>query len=626
MHKNRNLVHFHPLIHMLFYLTLDLLDHPVVMLTVLLLVALAEVALTKRMPPGERCRCYERSLGSFGACTAGVALLQLESSVGVLRGQTLKEVLELLVLAGPPLVALAQAANRTAASRGRGGGPVRLRRRSSDETVELATQACVDDPEEATSTAMASKAGCGSGGTPLMGALHTVRRLRLWLTAALCYYLGVVFELRLWSTPAAIAARHLNLLRSADGRPMVTLSGVSNGADFAVQCHVAMAGTVRGVCGFAAQPWRCAATRFGGEPLVRRNATCRFCTRPFVAGIAAPLCAPGCAPDLTLRYDHCKHDPAAVDVRALAAAVHSTPTCTTTAPPSASTAAATTAAADDAACVDDPALLASSRVYLFRGMLDATYARGAVANTAALYARLGLAAGGLALVDDVAIGHTLPRLFMCSPRKWALTRWLEETFDGPGRNCTAPPLDGAAECFAHLLAPARLVPPRWWGAFWHARLPLDFLSQYHLTLRASTPGLLLAAPRACRAGARCRLHIHLGGCRGSACHPAPWAPRGARLLTDSFHVWASTNRVVVAYLQPHNPLGGTATAGLGEVGHQGCWDVYGQTGGGYATQGAVHVRQVRQAVAVLFGEAGWPELLDVGVADATDACAADAGG
>ena len=87
-------------------------------------------------------------------------------------------------------------------------------------------------------------------------------------------------------------------------------------------------------------------------------------------------------------------------------------------------------------------------------------------------------------------------------------------------------------------------------------------------------------------------------------------------------MWASTNRVVVAYLNPHNLLGGTATAGLGEVGHQGCWDVYGQTGDGYATQRAAHIRQVRQAIAVLFGEAGWAELLDVGVADATDACAA----
>ena len=44
-----------------------------------------------------------------------------------------------------------------------------------------------------------------------------------------------------------------------------TVSGYSYGGDMAVQVHVAFSKTIKGVCGFAAQPVYCAATLFTRE-------------------------------------------------------------------------------------------------------------------------------------------------------------------------------------------------------------------------------------------------------------------------------------------------------------------------------------------------------------------------
>ena len=88
------------------------------------------------------------------------------------------------------------------------------------------------------------------------------RRLRLWLLAALCYVLGVVLDLR----GCAVDESELGRLRLR--RAPITLSGLSNGADMAIQFHVAHSQLVGGVCAFSGQPYRCAVTRFAGEPRV----------------------------------------------------------------------------------------------------------------------------------------------------------------------------------------------------------------------------------------------------------------------------------------------------------------------------------------------------------------------
>ena len=87
-----------------------------------------------------------------------------------------------------------------------------------------------------------------------------------------------------------------------------TVSGYSYGGDMAVQVHVAFSKTVKGVCGFAAQPVYCAATLFTREEAVwswsdeGKGARC---------DPGAPPCV---GPGRTVRFDHCRATPEVVDV------------------------------------------------------------------------------------------------------------------------------------------------------------------------------------------------------------------------------------------------------------------------------------------------------------------------
>ena len=81
----------------------------------------------------------------------------------------------------------------------------------------------------------------------------------------------------------------------------VSVSGVSSGADMAVQLLVAFSETFSGAGIFAGQAGGCAVTRFPDDPLLPRT------TR---AQESVPVCE-GCPPNETLTYDHCKVQQAA---------------------------------------------------------------------------------------------------------------------------------------------------------------------------------------------------------------------------------------------------------------------------------------------------------------------------
>ena len=73
----------------------------------------------------------------------------------------------------------------------------------------------------------------------------------------------------------------------------ISISGLSSGADFAVQFHVAFSETIMGLGVFAGQPFHCAATRFPGDPLLPANPQVPICDQ--------------CPPGKTIPYDHCKN-------------------------------------------------------------------------------------------------------------------------------------------------------------------------------------------------------------------------------------------------------------------------------------------------------------------------------
>ena len=126
----------------------------------------------------------------------------------------------------------------------------------------------------------------------------------------------------------------------------ITVSGAGNGADMAVQLHVAFSRTISGACLRDAQPFHCATTRFPAEPLVHASHTAR------------QLCDRRCESGRTLRFDHCRHDPASIDVGMLPD--YPRRACGGDSGP-----------ADGGGrvdgCLDDPRFLGESRVYLAPG-------------------------------------------------------------------------------------------------------------------------------------------------------------------------------------------------------------------------------------------------------------------
>jgi hypothetical protein len=134
-----------------------------------------------------------------------------------------------------------------------------------------------------------------------------------------------------------------------------TVSGFSYGGDMAVQAHVAYSKTIKGVCGFAAQPVYCAATHFTREPTVSKSSP---------AGEGSPFCDGCIDPLVTNRFDHCRRTPAVVDVGKLP----DWPRRNCGQPFRAN-------------CLDDVIHMYDSRVYLQSGTRDTHTPSDAVANT-----------------------------------------------------------------------------------------------------------------------------------------------------------------------------------------------------------------------------------------------------
>eukprot|EP01065_Artemidia_motanka_P004664 TRINITY_DN1221_c0_g1_i1.p2 TRINITY_DN1221_c0_g1~~TRINITY_DN1221_c0_g1_i1.p2 ORF type:complete len:346 (+),score=46.32 TRINITY_DN1221_c0_g1_i1:71-1108(+) len=132
----------------------------------------------------------------------------------------------------------------------------------------------------------------------------------------------------------------------------ITSQGASSGGDMAVQFQVSFSSRVRGVCGDDAQPYRCAATRFGGDVLL-----------PQTAESSVPHCL-GCPSGQTIVYDHCKNHAGWVNASRLVEVARSLPVCQP----------------GQTHCIDSPTNLTSARVFLTRGECR-TYTGNAVVNT-----------------------------------------------------------------------------------------------------------------------------------------------------------------------------------------------------------------------------------------------------
>eukprot|EP00467_Chlorarachnion_reptans_P018839 CAMPEP_0114503856 /NCGR_PEP_ID=MMETSP0109-20121206/9877_1 /TAXON_ID=29199 /ORGANISM="Chlorarachnion reptans, Strain CCCM449" /LENGTH=618 /DNA_ID=CAMNT_0001681925 /DNA_START=337 /DNA_END=2194 /DNA_ORIENTATION=+ len=437
--------------------------------------------------------------------------------------------------------------------------------------------------------------------------------LYYWLWCSLVWY-----GISIWLEGRMCIARpdDLQHLRFHDS---VTISGSSAGGDMSVQFHIAYSSLVSGACGFTAQPYRCAITRFTNETLVRSNSSCKKydCAKPYDAGNAVQLClgapggAPPCPSNFSIRYDHCKFYPNTVNVTELERIVKAVDGCNV----KGSVYSFNETQQARRSCIDAPENLSRSRVYLFRGLEDHGHRDGVCRNTRDLYLKWISDAEQVKLRNNMHIGHATPMPWMCRGNSWN-GESLDVMWGHQGHPCAGPPTDGAEECLKHLF-PSKLIQPFVWNAWYQTKLPMDWLSQYHLHARVEGKAgggferdvkFYLFVPRDCRKGiARCSLHVHLYGCRDAPGNPIAdpeygYAREDARLLTSNFHVWAATNNIAVLYpFAPANPREGTIQESWGEVGDKQCWDAYGESGENYATQAGLQMRQIRHAIALVTG-------------------------
>lgn len=356
----------------------------------------------------------------------------------------------------------------------------------------------------------------------------------------------------------------------------VTISGISSGADFAVQYHVAYSALVRGVGVFAGQPYHCAVTRFPLDVLQPPNPS-------------VPVCD-GCPPNRTLIYDHCKNHPQWVEVTRLKAYA---------------------AAQAAAGAIDDPsAHLPWARVYLYHGTKDPCYLNGSMVQTEAFYAQyLRDPAAQTRFKRDVPSLHCIPT-------------------DGYGTACGVEGLphgiedcgyEGTADALQHLYNDSLVAPtsPPVEGNL----VPFDQTRYMGPgpsgdASSARFPGLWdhgwIYVPTACRGSggsdkgkgaataARCRLHVFFHGC-GMA-YASPVGPSGAHdvfgytyIEHAGFRGWAEANNIVVVYPQ----MGGFKNGTLQE--RIFCWDSYAQTGADYALQSGLQMATVRRIMRAVAG-------------------------
>ena len=218
----------------------------------------------------------------------------------------------------------------------------------------------------------------------------------------------------------------------------VTVSGISSGADTAVQFHIANSDIVNGSAIFAGQAFGCAITRMDGEP----QFTCaEVPTGPGCAGMPwGPAPCVGCDAGMTLAYDHCKATPNITQVSRLVAYAR-----------------ALEAAGDIAPLAN----LADDAVYLFRGQHDAIYNDGSVNFTMATFAALGVPQANMRFEASVPAAHAWPTADVAVP---ALSCGKQNSPGAPPamENCAG--FDGAGAALQQLFG-GSLTPPANVSAF-----------------------------------------------------------------------------------------------------------------------------------------------------------------
>ena len=334
----------------------------------------------------------------------------------------------------------------------------------------------------------------------------------------------------------------------------VTVSGLSSGAFFAHQFHIAYSALVAGVGIIAGGPYGC--TEIIEHPL-----------RPSSRLDQVSAAVVACTHFYGSRYWGLRPRP-----------------------PSAERVLSLIADAARQGAIDDPRHLVADRVWLFHGARDRVVPAAVAAVLGEVYRGLGVTGPHLHIAQG-------------DPARPASHGMPVERFTGesrfPRRACSehAAPFiiecgfDAAGSLLRHLysegFSDASADP--------HAAGTLAAFSQTEFLDARSSSGSLsrvgyIYVPAECR-GARCRLHVAFHGCRQNV------DAQGSGRIHDDFvrdagyNRWAAGNRIVVLYPQM------TESA----VNPNACWDFWAYSGSEYRSRQGPQMRAVRAMVARLLG-------------------------
>ncbi len=226
----------------------------------------------------------------------------------------------------------------------------------------------------------------------------------------------------------------------------------------------------------------------------------------------------------------------------------------------------------DGKLIDPVVNLKTSRCYLFSGTADRTV-KPSVINDLQSYYQNFVLGENIFSKNDVPAGHAM----------------ITDDFGGPCSTTAAPfindcDFDLAGVMLAHLYGPLN---PRNNGDL------SGVLTEFDQTAFVSGHGMAqkgwVYIPRACAAGAVCKLHVVFHGCRQNA------ATVDQRFVRHAgYNRWADTNDIVVLYPQ------------TGDLAPKGCWDWWGYDSENFANKSGPQIAAVKAMVTRLSGGAVAP--------------------
>jgi hypothetical protein len=224
--------------------------------------------------------------------------------------------------------------------------------------------------------------------------------------------------------------------------------------------------------------------------------------------------------------------------------------------------------------------LAKQRVFLFTGKNDQKVPSEVMAQLTDYYERLSIPEGNISAIRDEKAGHTMPTVAYGEACEISETPFIGK--------CG---FDAAKEILSWIYGPLRaLRNGRLTGRFVKfdqtPYLPANIFTWFS---GLDTTGWVYM-PAACAQGAACRLHVALHGCQQGQDYIPENSPPGGKLYYGTtfvrhagYHQWADTNNIVVLYPQ---------VVSIPYMNPKGCWDWWGYTGDDYMTKNGVQISAI----------------------------------